>query len=403
MKKLLLPLLALSFNAYSALTFPTSITVTGISSTYSLAAAETNRVAIQNAIDSCTDILGCTVRIIDKDAYVSAAPETCNNSALRGVAGRSNIRISLERSYLKVFPNHCQSYSIFRFWGVHDSELRGNGTSAIIGDKMLHGYSDDGQPCSAAGATHECGNLVSVTESQNIVISDITLTQATGDGLYIGGNNSLTNNVVVNYVKSNNNRRQGISIISGSNITVEKNWFTNTGAGGIQPQSFIPPGLGMDIEVDKCEQRVTNLKVRYNYFGGNVGGGIKAYSPVCPNDRNITTDDVYQNVLIAHNTINEYTKTFAFSNAMNIVAEFNNIATSTGDAIVFVGAADNIFRHNTVEKVGAFTGYFASVGTSRPNIGNLLQNNNYINFGSGVIWPTNTPLTQVDVVGNDAN
>jgi len=400
-KKLLLPiLLALSFNAYS-LTFPTIITVSGISSTNSLAAAQANRVAIQNAVDSCTDPLGCTVRIIDKDAYIESAAQTCNNSSLRGIAVKNNVRINLLRSYLKVFPNACQSYSIFRFWNVHDAELVMDRSSIIYGDKTTHTYTNDGQPCSVVINSHECGNLISITNSQNIVISYGTITQATGDGIYIGGNTTTTNNILVYYVNLDNNRRQGMSIINGNNITVEKNNLINTGGNGTANQ-YVAPGLGLDIEVDNCNQRVTNLIVRNNYFGNNFNGGIKVYSPVCPNNRNITTDDVYQNVTIEDNRINETTKTLAFSNAMNIVAQRNNITTTTGDAIIFVGAKDIIAQHNIARKSGATSGYFASATSTptRQNIGNILTGNTYINFGSGVIWPSNTPLTEVDSTGN---
>lgn len=416
MKKLLFPFLFLAaFNAYS-LTFPTIITATGISSTNSLAAAKANRIALQNAVNSCTDPLGCTVRIIDKDAFIEAAqqmypngsgqsdPSDCTSSAFRGISVPSNVRVSLSRSYLKVFPSKCQSYSIFRFWSVHDSELVMDKTSIIFGDKTVHDYTYTGQGCSSAGATHECGHLVSVTDSQNIVILHGTLTQATGDGLYIGGDNSLGNNITVKYVAMDNNRRQGMSIISGSNITIEQNYLTNTGSGtntATPPANnqYIAPGLGLDVEVNGCNQRVINLKVRYNYFGNNKGGAFKSYNPVCPNDRNITTDDVYQNVLLAHNTINELGYAVTFSNSMNWVAEFNNISTASSDAFTFAGSQDVIVRRNTVEKTGAIAGYLATVDTGRVNVGNVLQDNIYFNFGN-LIYPTNTTYPEVTLDSN---
>jgi len=387
-KKILLPLLlALSFNAYS-LTFPTIITVTGISSTNSLPAAQSNRVAIQSAVDSCTDPLGCTVRIIDKDAFIDACVSA------RGVAVPNNVRVSVERSYLKVYPNNCSKYEMFRFWGKHDSELRLGGTSALIGDKLTHVNADIPSDC-AATDTDECGHLISITDSQNIVVSDGTATLANGDGIYIGGDNSLGNNITVNYMKLNNNRRQGISVISGSNITIEKNWLVNTGQSGF----YAPPGLGLDAEVNGCPQRVINLKVVNNYFGNNIGGGFKAYSPVCPNDRTITTDDVYQNMIVSDNIFNENVAPLSFSNAMNIIAEHNTIKSANNDFFYFAGAADIIVRRNTVRKTGALGGYLVGVDQSRVSVGNLVQDNVYFNIANPV-WPSNTPASVVTFDGN---
>jgi hypothetical protein len=110
----------------------------------------------------------------------------------------------------------------------------------IVGDKYTH-FSDLG----------EWGHGISIMSSSNIMLYKPRVSRCWGDGIYIGQDTTVPQNIIVNGGFINDNRRNGISIISGINVTIKNITVSNTK--GHNPQS------GIDIEPNTDKNEITNV------------------------------------------------------------------------------------------------------------------------------------------------
>lgn len=107
-----------------------------------------------------------------------------------------------------------------------------------------------------------------VHSSQNITVEGLVLRDAPGDGLYIGKTLSgrpLPNyctNITVRNVVCDNNKRNGMSVISVDGLLVEGCAFNNT--------SGTAPEAGVDFEPNSPDQRLSNIVVRDSVATGNA-------------------------------------------------------------------------------------------------------------------------------------
>jgi uncharacterized phage protein (TIGR02218 family) len=122
------------------------------------------------------------------------------------------------------------------------------------------------------GTTSEWGHCISCGNSSAVTVRDITLKDAVGDGMSIGG---ACDDILIDNVLTDNNRRQGVSIVSATNVTLTDSTFRNTN--GTSPE------CGIDIEPEDGDtvQHVTiqNCKFEVNAkYGINIlkRGGITA-------------------------------------------------------------------------------------------------------------------------------
>ncbi|MEC3875081.1 right-handed parallel beta-helix repeat-containing protein [Chryseobacterium salviniae] len=125
----------------------------------------------------------------------------------------------------------------------------------IEGDKYRH-LSDKG----------EWGHGVSIKSSNNIILYKPVISKCWGDGIYIGQETAVPQNITVNGGFINDNRRNGISVISGINITLENITISNTK--GHNPQS------GIDIEPNNGKNRLTNIVLNNITTKNNAVHGI---------------------------------------------------------------------------------------------------------------------------------
>ncbi len=104
----------------------------------------------------------------------------------------------------------------------------------------------------------------------DILVENLTVENSGGDGLYFGTSRQpYCSNVVVRNVKSFNNHRQGLSIISGKNILVENCEFSNTA--GLNPQA------GVDLEPNNAAEVMQNIRFRNVIVRNNAGPGFVTY------------------------------------------------------------------------------------------------------------------------------
>ncbi len=137
------------------------------------------------------------------------------------------------------------------------------------------------------GDTGEWGMCIGLRGSKNTTIKECKLTDAWGDGVYVGSNDNTpcTNTIIENCI-IDNNRRQGISVINSDRLIVKGCSITNTE--GTLPEA------GIDFEANNSTDICTNNIVENCIFYGNNGGSIAIGNHIIPYEviiRNCTSTD----------------------------------------------------------------------------------------------------------------
>lgn len=153
---------------------------------------------------------------------------------------------------------------LFRLLDVRDVRIIGNGA-------VLRMNKD-------AYTTGEHANIFDISGSSNITIERVNANDSGGDGFYIGAYQSVQtycSNIVMLDCCADNNRRQGLSVISVDGLLADNCRFTNTI--GTAPQA------GVDIEPNHPGDRLRNIRFVNCVAEGNKARGfmtmIKKLSP----------------------------------------------------------------------------------------------------------------------------
>lgn len=122
----------------------------------------------------------------------------------------------------------------------------------------------------------EWRNCIKILGSNNIKICGLRLADSGGDGIYIGrgtGKDGQPNsdNIHIKDLLCDNNYRQGISVISASNLLIENSIFQNTRG--------TPPQSGIDFEPNRPDELLRNCKLKNCIVQNNAGFGILIYAP----------------------------------------------------------------------------------------------------------------------------
>ena len=198
---------------------------------------------------------------LNKDKYIVSI----NESGGFSLCLLDSVKL-INNSLIELESNNHKSYSIILISNSSNVEVQGG---RIKGDVGRHTYQQ--------GTTSEWGMGIYISASNNVNIHDILISHCTGDGIYItglptdyiGDYSMASKNVVLKNVVCDNNRRQGLSVISVDGLLVEECEFINTGK--IEKAS---PAAGIDIEpnVDKGRNNsVRNIRINNCVFKGNAG------------------------------------------------------------------------------------------------------------------------------------
>lgn len=200
--------------------------------------------AIQSAIAAVHAVGGGIV-------YVPDGTYTIN--AKNSIQMLSNTELLMApNAVLLALPNNLETSAVIRIANVHDVEISGG---MIKGDRNSH-----------QGNTGEWGMGVHAEASTNVVLQDLTVTNCWGDGVYLGvGDGGYVQNGLLKNLKLVQNRRNGISLVSGRNIAIED--CTASWSGGTDP------GDGVDVEPNHPSNvlsaiEISNLKTAYNAGSG---------------------------------------------------------------------------------------------------------------------------------------
>ncbi len=108
----------------------------------------------------------------------------------------------------------------------------------------------------------ESRHIIDINGSKNIKIIGLSLTDAGGDGICI----HYAENVLLKDLKCLRNFRQGLSVVSAKNLTVENCLFAETG-GAL-------PGTGVNLEPENDNDRLENIVFRNCRMKNNNGTGF---------------------------------------------------------------------------------------------------------------------------------
>lgn len=202
-----------------------------------------------------SDITDYVNSLIQKNKVVNIPSGNYRVDATKSIKLKSGTQLQMSpHTTLKVIPNSHGSYRVFLVKNIKDISLSGG---KIIGDKHTH-----------LGRSGEWGMGIEVRDSQNINISNIGIDKMWGDAIYIGTNGkNTTYNINLNNIKLNDNRRQGLTIISVDTLNARNIEATNT--------SGTSPASGIDIEPNDGSKTLKNITLDGITTSGNAGPGIQ--------------------------------------------------------------------------------------------------------------------------------
>lgn len=171
---------------------------------------------------------------------------------------------------IQMLPTNQGAYFIFHIENKENITI--SGTGAINGDAKDHLYTD---PFSGTDYYGEWGHVLNFRSCNNVVVRDITIGYAFGDGIALGNaaynNNGVkevglaTKNVTIDAVKVLYARRNGISL-GGNNYTITNVYFEGNGSDSIRgtaPMAAIdfendyvdiePSGLCTNVSMNNCK------------------------------------------------------------------------------------------------------------------------------------------------------
>lgn len=161
---------------------------------------------------------------------------------------------------IQMLPTNQGAYFIFHIENKENITI--SGTGAINGDAKDHLYTD---PFAGTDYYGEWGHVLNFRSCNNVVVRDITIGYAFGDGIALGNaaynNNGVkeaglaTKNVTIDAVKVLYARRNGISL-GGNNYTITNVYFEGNGSDTIKGTA---PMAAIDFENDYVDIESSGL------------------------------------------------------------------------------------------------------------------------------------------------
>jgi hypothetical protein len=249
-----------------------------------------------------------TMEIGVMDAYFKVDLNSINREKNYNVSIQVPSDFHLKMSddtYLRVQPNSAATYTLMTVFLKDNTTITGG---HLVGDRFEHSYLPIIDDNGVARNEHGWGHLLWIIGSENVVIENMNMSDATGDAIVFHSetlrnddgslipNTREVNNVIVKNVNINECRRQGISILDGRNITIDNCNITNTGNGSqayddsgakIYSTAGVAPRYGIDMESIRTRNDdgtlsetalIENVTVKNSNFTNNEAGDIVIYT-----------------------------------------------------------------------------------------------------------------------------
>lgn len=325
-------------------------------------------IAINNTISYVNSIGGGVVYLPPGIYKVS-----CDGSYI-AINMKSDVTLlSSPETEVVLTENNYTSYSLIRMIGINNAKVIGG---TFIGDKDIH-----------TGTTGEWGHIVSVQGSNNIEIKDATLSKGWGDGIYIGSTASQNycDQVILEKVVCDSNRRNGLSIVSGKNITLVDSVFSNNNGtlpkAGICVEPNTDAEFAQNIQMKNCQAygngtwgihlalsnieaqtvnnhsiKVINCKMYNNGLTGEYGssqanGAVKPYEYY--NDTHINVSVIDDDVPLVTNPVNMVTNSKPNSTTGYTVSQGCTGSVANGEYSMTLTGADARVIYDTGQSVTA--------------------------------------------------
>jgi hypothetical protein len=150
-------------------------------------------------------------------------------------------------------PGFSANQKLLNIVNVSNVHLQGNG--AVFRMRKAEYTSGEYRHC------------LNIEGASDVSITSISCNDSGGDGLYIGaGLKGYSARIQITDAKFDNNRRQGMSITSGIDVTIRRCNFTST--------SGTAPADGIDLEPNEPDNFLQNISIQDSVTGGNAGNGV---------------------------------------------------------------------------------------------------------------------------------
>jgi len=215
-----------------------------------------NTVALFEAEEG-TDITTALNNLIGTgNKYIKIQNGTFLIDASVGIVMQNNTTLEFSpNTVIKVIANNLESYNAIRIANVTNVKVI---NPRIIGDRYEH-----------LGTTGEWGNGIHLRGAKNVEIINPEVSNCWGDGIYISEmvvEKIPSENIVIRNPICDNNRRQGISVVSVKGLLIENPILKNT--------KGTAPATGMDIEPNYNHNLLQNIRITNLYTENNDGVGL---------------------------------------------------------------------------------------------------------------------------------
>jgi len=300
--------------------------------------------------------------------YIIADVTLKSHVNLKGSGWNTLIKKKSDATYIFT----CDSGSADVSNNIHD---------ITISDMQIEGLSVD-----VAFSEHH--HAININGVNNIVIERCKITEFEGDGIYLGSSNVAATErhnerVIIRdcyFDGVNKENRQGISIIDGTHITIENNYFTRIA------KATMPGAIDMEPNADAFA-RIRHIKIVGNEFydiGGNVAA-IAYYIPLV--QASLTTPS--HHIIIENNQMDTAGPcSIAFNQAgvpttssqPNVIRVANNEIRNSTRPFSIKGIKDAVFSGDIYQAVdyAALLGYS---GADDDNRDITLQNETFRQVG----------------------
>ena len=308
-----------------------------------------------------------------------------SNTTEKGIViDGDNIHIELsDGAVLKAIPNQYPKYSILTFKDMKHGRVKGG---KIIGDRIEHDYT-------SISGTHEFGFGVHIYSAENITVEKCYISDLTGDCIEIWGRNNPTDGyipskfITIKNCSLNMSRRNNISIVVGSDITISENIISNAGeSDGVNDGT--DPKSGVDIEGGSNPSRINVIN---NIFTNNLGGSVIVFNG---NEVNISGNISDQTIMYQYssntNISNNILRNFKGTKRAGIEQTITSINPNTKGYMIPIGCKYEINSQQTFD--------FTSIGSPNNDIGTV-----FVTTGTGVLGDGDSItriLENISITGN---
>lgn len=231
--------------------------VSNIYSEWLSSSSNNNTTEIKNLFALCSGSRSNKVYIQNRVYSIDGYDEVSKSAGVMYIP--SNTEIHNQASFKILLTSSDKSFP-FYFYNVENCLWEGG---VIEGDLKTH-----------KGTTGEQGFGIAIRSSRNITIRDVECNDCWGDGINLQYSSKGHNkDIIIEDVTCSGNRRQGISIEDGINVTVRNSIFKDTGhLHGTSPM------FGIDIEPAYESAKLQNILIEGCSFVNNKGGGVSISS-----------------------------------------------------------------------------------------------------------------------------